>query len=135
MIRAANSYSSRCHHHLGAAKKHFLATTTCGRRPKSTAAAVDADDNSKSNADHPTLVRVPSLPIVGSLIPQYSGIPIPMNPETAFDFWPAMKAKFGDFYELGIPGLGAGIKGSTYVIQVCCCGVLVCVGVDESVCA
>lgn len=37
--------------------------------------------------------------------------------DRVFDFWPAMHAKYGDFYELGIPGVGVGVKGLCYVIQ------------------
>mmetsp|Transcript_21117 Transcript_21117/g.61412 ORF Transcript_21117/g.61412 Transcript_21117/m.61412 type:complete len:595 (-) Transcript_21117:380-2164(-) len=64
----------------------------------------------------PELVNVPSLPFAGSLIAAYSGIP---KMGKAYDFWPQMREKYGDFYSMGLPGLGDANdpKHTLYVIQ------------------
>lgn len=53
----------------------------------------------------PKLTKVPSLPLVGSLISKYSNTP-PMEPKDTFQTWPELRRRFGDFYSIGIPGLG-----------------------------
>lgn len=87
-------------------------------RLKSTLAAATTttmEDDTKQ--DHPTLVRVSKLPIIGSMNQTYSGLPVPHSQTRVLEFWPAMRAKFGEFYEIGIPGLGQGITGTAYIIQ------------------
>ncbi len=65
---------------------------------------------------HPKLVEVPSLPGVGSLLRSYSGIPPLDQPYT---FWPQMRRQYGDFYTLGMPGLGSDTcsRHTCYVLQ------------------
>lgn len=111
----------------------FPGTIDCSSRPKSTscphaAAAAEAEAAAagcpvhagKSAAapevSHPKLVEVPSLPGVGSLVRAYSGIPPLDKP---YEFWPQMRKQFGDFYTMGMPGLGSDdcIKSTVYVVQ------------------
>eukprot|EP00567_Pseudictyota_dubia_P018295 CAMPEP_0197433550 /NCGR_PEP_ID=MMETSP1175-20131217/1419_1 /TAXON_ID=1003142 /ORGANISM="Triceratium dubium, Strain CCMP147" /LENGTH=618 /DNA_ID=CAMNT_0042961967 /DNA_START=53 /DNA_END=1909 /DNA_ORIENTATION=+ len=69
-----------------------------------------------SSNDHPELVEVPSLPFVGSLVRSYSNIPPLDKPYT---FWPEMRKKYGDFYSMGMPGLGNpdDSKNTVYIVQ------------------
>ena len=53
----------------------------------------------------PELKHVRSVPYLGSIIPQISGIP-PGFRDTAYTFWPKMRRKFGDFYTMGFPAIG-----------------------------
>jgi cytochrome P450 len=66
---------------------------------------------------HPPLVKVPAFPLIGSLVPQLSGIPMKHEQSKVFDFWPAMRAKYGPFYSFGLPGAGQGLYGTFHVIQ------------------
>ena len=62
--------------------------------------------NGLANSKRPEFVRVPSFPIIGSIIPQLSGIP-EIDPVTrSFDFWVAMRRKYGEFYSMGNPAGG-----------------------------
>jgi cytochrome P450 len=67
-------------------------------------------------AERPQLRHVPSLPFVGSIIKQYSGVP-GFEPEHAFDNWPKMTKQFGDFYTIGLPGIGSGSHGTIHILQ------------------
>jgi len=75
---------------------------------KSTLAAPD------SNA--PELVKVPTLPLLGSLYTRYSGTP-KHSTNNVHQFWPEMRRRFGDFYSFGMFGLGVGWHGTLHVIQ------------------
>ncbi|KAL7511310.1 hypothetical protein ACHAXN_011079 [Cyclotella atomus] len=70
---------------------------------------------SSSNHANVQLQHIPSLPYLGSLIPQYSSIPT-FGPTTYYDFYPTIRKRYGDFYSIGIPGLGKGSHGTMYVI-------------------
>lgn len=63
----------------------------------------------------PILKKVPSLPFVGSMIPQYSGTPL-FTLQTQYDFNNEMRRKFGEFSLFGIPGFGNGLSGDMYQI-------------------
>jgi cytochrome P450 len=82
------------------------------------AATTTATNSSKAAAEtsHPKLVEVPSLPYAGSLIRAHSGIPPLDRP---YEFWPQMREKFGDFYTMGMPGLGDDDcpRHTVYVVQ------------------
>ena len=97
---------STCPH---AAAAEAAAAAGCPVHADKTAAA-------KPKAAHPKLVEVPSLPGVGSLVRAYSGIPPLDKP---YEFWPQMRKQFGDFYTMGMPGLGSDdcIKSTVYVVQ------------------
>lgn len=59
-----------------------------------------------TNGRQPSLVRVPSFPVVGSLVPLLSGIPR-IDPLTrGYDFWLAMRRQYGEFYSMGSPAGG-----------------------------
>jgi hypothetical protein len=64
----------------------------------------------------PPLVKVPSLPFVGSMLTAYSGMP-EHKQSTVLKFWPEMKRQYGNFYSMGMPGLGDGLNGTFYVIH------------------
>jgi len=52
----------------------------------------------------PTLQHAKSFPIIGSMIPQLSGIPN-VNPLTnAYEFWIAMSKQYGEWYTFGSLG-------------------------------
>jgi len=76
---------------------------------KSTAAAADI-------ADSPALNIIPTLPIVGSFMAGYSKTPA-YEKSTVLEFWPEMQRRFGDFYRMGMPGLGAGLHGHLHILQ------------------
>jgi len=61
------------------------------------------------------LCNVPKLPILGSLIPQYSGID-KFDLSKTYDWWYNSHSKFGNFYSIGMPGMGKGIYGTTYIM-------------------
>lgn len=90
---------------------------------KSTVAAASECPVTGAKSEPPKVVgvpqfqRVPAYPIVGSLIPGLSGIPVKFEPNSVYDFWPAMKDKFGEFYSMGLPTVGKGVTGELLVIQ------------------
>lgn len=61
----------------------------------------------------PKLVKIPSLPYIGSLLPFYSKAPV-RDLKDDREFFRIMREKFGDFYTYGIPGLGEGSHGTLY---------------------
>jgi hypothetical protein len=77
------------------------------------ASTVTTDNNDKA---HPELKHCPALPFLGSTVPAYSKAP-GMKPTEMYDFWPAMTRQFGEFYTYGMPGIGAGINQTVYIIQ------------------
>jgi cholestanetriol 26-monooxygenase len=62
------------------------------------------------------LQNIRSLPLVGSTIPMISNIPAFDNTKI-YSFWPKLREEYGDFYTIGIPGIGQGSEGKVYVIQ------------------
>jgi cytochrome P450 len=54
--------------------------------------------------------------MIGSLISSFSGIP-PLDESTTFEAWPELRRRFGDFYSIGIPGVGEGWLCTLFVIQ------------------
>jgi len=82
---------------------------------KSTAAATTAASGMVNNT--PTLAKVPSLPLFGSIkAPKYLDLPEHV-PHKMLEFWPEMKRRYGDFYSMGMPGLGLGLHGTVHVIH------------------
>lgn len=55
-------------------------------------------------------VDIPKLPFLGTLIPQYSKS-VPYDPTNVYDYWYDSRKKFGDFYCMGLPGVGNSISG------------------------
>lgn len=94
----------------------FKSSMTEAAVAPTTASSSINSSNGSSSGTVPTLKLVPKLPLVGSLLYAHSRIPR-MDQNRTFDFWPAMRKQFGDFYSMGIPGLGAGLTGTVYVIQ------------------
>lgn len=61
------------------------------------------------------LKHAPSLPFIGSLIPQYSKIPA-FDTRKCYEFYPAIRKEYGDFCSIGFPGIGNGFRGTLYVV-------------------
>jgi cytochrome P450 len=40
-----------------------------------------------------------------------------MDPSKTYDYWPEVSRLYGDFYTMGIPGIGAGINQTVYIVQ------------------
>jgi len=128
---SASAAAAGCPHAAAAAADKNTKQQQQPKKDHSTLAADTADADASAAAagcpfhakgtggpstDHPELVQVPSLPFVGSLIRSYSGIP-PLD--KAYTFWPEMRSKYGDFYTMGMPGLGDedDPKSTLYVVQ------------------
>ena len=62
------------------------------------------------------LAHVTALPIIGSLIPQYSKIP-PFDGRKFYEFHPTIRKKYGDFYSLSMPGLSVGLHGTLCIVS------------------
>eukprot|EP00579_Thalassiosira_antarctica_P005575 CAMPEP_0201901928 /NCGR_PEP_ID=MMETSP0902-20130614/54691_1 /ASSEMBLY_ACC=CAM_ASM_000551 /TAXON_ID=420261 /ORGANISM="Thalassiosira antarctica, Strain CCMP982" /LENGTH=676 /DNA_ID=CAMNT_0048435913 /DNA_START=32 /DNA_END=2064 /DNA_ORIENTATION=+ len=72
-----------------------------------------------ANGKTPNLTHARSFPIIGSAIPQLSGIP-KINPLTnAYDFWIAMRNQYGEFYTFGsmMAGNPNDIYRTSYIIN------------------
>jgi cytochrome P450 len=80
-----------------------------------------AETSGKSSTDgtgcpvSPILNKVPSLPFVGSMIPQHSGVPR-FDLRKQYEFNNMIRRKFGNFIEMGFPGFGIGLNGIMYNI-------------------
>lgn len=74
-----------------------------------------AVDDDESHAT-PELKHCPSLPLLGSTIPQYSKAPA-MTSNNMYDYWPEMTRRFGEFYTMGLPGIGKGLRQIVHIIQ------------------
>lgn len=61
----------------------------------------------------PVLKKIPTLPFVGSMIPQHSGVPL-FTLQTQYEFNNEMRRKFGEFIQFGVPGFGNGLRGDMY---------------------
>jgi len=83
-------------------------------RWNSTAAAA-ATTTASADAP-PQLQHCPSLPFIGSTVPQYSKAP-PLDVSKSYDYFPEMQRLFGEFYTMGIPGIGVGVNQTVYVIS------------------
>jgi len=59
--------------------------------------------------------KLPTLPFVGSMIPQHSGVPI-FTFDNQYSFNNTMREKFGNFILSGFPGFGIGLHGLMYTI-------------------
>ena len=55
------------------------------------------------------------LPYVGSMLPFYSKAPSLVTSKW-YEYHPEMRRRFGDFYKMGLPGLGNGTYGEVYTI-------------------
>jgi hypothetical protein len=67
--------------------------------------------------DDTKLVEIPKLPFVGSMISSFSGI-LPMDESKTFETWSELRRRrFGDFYSIGIPGVGEGWYFTLYSLR------------------
>jgi cytochrome P450 len=102
--------AARCNH-------KWLVTKTCWQSSAAAAATVLDPVVEEPRGSPPMLVKVPSLPIVGSLWSAYSNAPPLRDVSQSFHVWPELRRRYGDFYSIGLPGLGEGWNGTMYVIQ------------------
>lgn len=65
---------------------------------------------------HPPLKIIPSLPLVGSMIPFHSGLPA-MQEGRFIESWRTMLQQGGPFFRMGFPGFGTGSHGIAYVVR------------------
>lgn len=93
-----------------------LSKQRCWNSSMEASADGNATTTASASPDTPTLKHVPSLPFLGSTVPQYSKIPA-MDPSQTYDYWPEVTRQYGDFYTMGIPGIGAGITQTVYIVQ------------------
>jgi len=93
-------------------------------RSKSTAAAAHSASSTEgatssssgsSSAANVELRIVPTLPYLGSIVPQWSDTPV-FDPSKYYDFYPELRRRYGDFYRMGFPGLGKGRDALMYVV-------------------
>ena len=105
----ASSTTTNTSHGRAASTAATLHETSFNSEPATTMTR----SHGSSNETVPKLSHVPKLPIVGSAIREYSKIPDLLK----LEFWPQMRQQFGDFYTFGLPGIGADIYGTCYVIQ------------------
>jgi hypothetical protein len=91
-----------------------VTSTSTSSSATSSSSSVEKDNNATTN--FVPLQHVPSLPFVGSLIPQHSGIAMELEGD-ATKVWVECRRRFGDFYTIGIPGIGAGLHGTLYMVQ------------------
>jgi cytochrome P450 len=90
----------------------FGGSPTSEQTPATSCAAAGAV---AAKASETKLAIVPTLPYLGSLVPQYSNTP-KLEPNSCYDFFPEIRRRYGNFYRLGIPGLGKGRDGIMYVL-------------------
>lgn len=83
---------------------------------KSTVGSTYSDHGTTTPTTTPQLKHCPALPFLGSTVPFYSNAPA-LDTSTTYDYWPEMTRRFGEFYTMGIPGIGAGVKQTVHVIQ------------------
>jgi len=102
--------------HLSAASSSASGCPITGTSSSSSVPPSSSSSSSSStNQTRVQLREVPTLPYLGSVIHQHSGIP-PLNPAKFLDFYTEMRRRFGDFYKIGLPGIGKGRDGITYVL-------------------
>jgi cytochrome P450 len=84
--------------------------------------SVTADKNSKKLNDSEDassgtveFQEIPQLPGVGSMVPWWSDIPA-VNLKRIYNFFPAVREKYGTFYSMGFPGIGDGANGHVIVL-------------------
>ena len=56
-----------------------------------------------------------AVPLIGEKLSEYYGVPI-LKADNAYDHYPLMRQKYGDFYQICIPGQGKGPRGETVVL-------------------
>lgn len=66
---------------------------------------------------HPKLVEVPTLPMFGSMLHQYSGTPQLKDQSKLHNYHSELRKRFGDFFSYGIPGIGDGLHGKIYSVS------------------
>ena len=71
-------------------------------------------NNTLAATDNNILIQhVPSLPFLGSIIPHHSGLDF----SDMLNMFTNARNKYGDFYTIGIPNLGAGLYGTLHIVQ------------------
>jgi len=93
------------------AGNNAFADTAAAHRPQVTPAAQPSSKN-------PTLKKIPSLPIVGSRISAYSGIPA-IELDNFVNWFRRVAKENGPFFSMGFPGFGSDNDkhGTTYIVR------------------
>ena len=90
--------------------------STASPQTQSTKQQQQDDNNAKpSGCPHPNLKHVPALPLVGSMIPQHSGLP-KFELGRQYENNSTIRERFGSVMTLGFPGFGVGWRGKFYYI-------------------
>jgi len=90
--------------------------STASPQTQSTKQQQQDDNNAKpSGCPHLNLKHVPALPLVGSMIPQHSGLP-KLELGRQYENNNTIRERFGNFMTLGVPGIGVGWRGTMYNI-------------------
>ncbi|KAL7543730.1 hypothetical protein ACHAWF_007447, partial [Thalassiosira exigua] len=89
--------------------------STCPITGAASPSTTSGPNGNVSRRGHPELFEVPTLPLFGSTIPQYSNTPV-MADGRDYKFWVEARKQFGDFYTFGIPGFGNGLHGTTHIL-------------------
>jgi len=71
--------------------------------------------SNSSKENRPDLVHLPVLPLIGSYLTSYSGMP-PVSIDRIFDWRPLMRSIYGDFYCYGSPTIGTGLFKKVYCV-------------------
>jgi len=66
------------------------------------------NDTDERTPFYPKLKQVPSIPFLGSMIF--------FDRTSPYKFWLNISKEYGDFFTIGLPGMGKGLHGTTYVI-------------------
>lgn len=95
--------------HLVAARSKSSTAAAAGKCP------LTGSGGGTNSSGQIKLINVPKLPILGSVISQHSGVD-KFDLSKTYDWWCSNRLKFGDFYSIGLPGMGKGLLGTTYVM-------------------
>lgn len=71
------------------------------------------DASTKVVEEKKKLLHVPKLPFVGSILPFSLGSP-KFNRSDIYTHFRQCREKFGEFYSIGVPGIGKGVNGLVY---------------------
>ncbi len=112
LFSSVSCQSSRTRVHVTArSKSSGAAAATASKKCPITGTGGDTDNGQGQVKLH----DLPKLPFLGSLIPQHSGVD-KFDLSKTYDWWYGSHSKFGNFYSIGMPGMGKGIYGTAYIM-------------------
>jgi len=106
------------HHRRAAAASAgaFFSTAHLPQQDASSNSSKGGVVGDQQHHQHPPLKEIPSLPVFGSLVSAYSGIPA-FNPDKFDKFWRNLHKEYGPFYSVGVPSFGSGLRGTLHVVR------------------